>query len=397
MVALYVVFMSSAWAARPERCLIVNNDGFSDFFSGTLSDVASIERYVSKYKSTRVGILEWCVNGSRVNYPSKVAELIGHGCTDFPRRGDRRAVMAYRALAEQGVDLLAVVADACHKVAGIGCFASLRAACEYPTSWMGELVPKMFNASIWWNHPEWRVRGPNGEDWTKLSYAVPQIMSFKLALVREVLERNVDGVNIDFLRHPRFVGYEKLVAMEFERRFGQPLKGVPASDPRLQQVWCDVMTEFMRRVRELANEAAQRRGRPVRVSVRIDHRHTRDWGLDVERWCRDGLIDILEVGQHSLGGYDLNLRPYVEIAHAHGVLVYASEEATLSGHDLTPEEDKAIAERKMKPPKRESLSKEMYYERAERWYRQGADGVHVFNDQHNIAVFREFPCPSRGK
>ncbi|MBC7288448.1 MAG: hypothetical protein H5T86_10480 [Armatimonadetes bacterium] len=396
MLALAVSAIAAGWLSDQARCLIVNNDGFSDFFSGYLSDQESIDRYVEKYADTKVGILEWCINGSRVNYRSTVAELIGHGCMEFPRRGDQRAVEAYRRLAEQGTDLLAAVADACHKKANIECFASIRAACEYPTGWMGELLPRMFNASIWWTHPEWRVRGPRGEDWTKLSYAVPQVMSFKLALVREVLERDIDGINIDFLRHPPFVGYEQPVAEEFQRRHGQPLEGVPSSDPRLQQIWCDVMTRFMHGVRELARQAAERRGRPVRVSVRIDHSHGRDWGLDVERWCAERLIDILEIGQHSLGGYDMGLRPFVKMAHANGVLVYASEEAVLSGHDLTPEEDKAIAEGKMKPPERDVMTRDMYFDRAKRWYEQGADGVHIFNDPHNFDVFRAWPCPPEG-
>jgi len=368
--------------------VIVNNDGFSDVYSGYLHDVASVNNYVAKYRGSGVTILEWCVGSGRVNYPSKVTELIGHGCTEFPRRGDKRAVETYRRLIAEGVDLLTVVTQACHELAGIECFASLRAAPEYPTSWMGELLPRMFNATLWWTHPQWRVRGPKGEDRTKLSYAFPQVRSYRLAIVKEMLAHDVDGVNIDFLRHPPFAGYEKPVAEDFQRLYGEDVTKVPASDPRLQDLWCSYMTDFLRSVRREAQAAAQRRGKPVRVSVRIDQNHLKDWGLDVKQWCREGLIDLLEVGQHSLGGYELKLKPFVAMARAHGVHVFASEEATLSGHDLTPEEDRAIAEGKMKPPPRACLTVEQYVERARRWYAQGADGVHIFNDQHNYKAFK---------
>jgi len=71
------------------------------------------------------------------------------------------------------------------------------------------------------------------------------------------------------------------------------------------------------------------------------------------------------------------------------------EEAALSGHDRTPEEDKAIAEGKMKPPHYDILSLQQYCDRARRWYIMGADGIHVFNDWRNIPVLSVLGDPAR--
>src|SRR5439155_1478442 len=125
------------------------------------------------------------------------------------------------------------------------------------------------------------------------------------------------------------------------------------------------------------------------LSARVDWKEYHAWGCDIERWLKEGLLDYLVVAQHSLGGYEFDLAPFVAMAKAsRGCAVYFGEEATTSGHDLTPEEDRAIAAGKMKPPESGHLSPEQYRERAKKWYGMGADGVHLFNDQHNLPVLR---------
>lgn len=86
------------------------------------------------------------------------------------------------------------------------------------------------------------------------------------------------------------------------------------------------------------------------------------------------------IAQHTLGGYEIELGPFVKMAKGTGCAVLFGEEAIVAGHDRTPQEDKLIAEGKMKPPPSTTLSMEQYQTRAARWYAAGADGVHLFNE-----------------
>ncbi len=374
--------------------IIVNDDGHGGFYSGRYTSAEAIREKIARYQGTHVRIFEWCITmGSRANYPSQVTEIMGTGMTEFPRRGDKRASELMHKLAAEGVDTLAVVAKACHDT-GLECFASIRMNPDYAASWMGEGIPRMFNSNFWWQHPEFRVRGPKGEDRTKLSYAFPEVRAFKLGVIREALERDIDGLNLDFLRHPPFLGYEQPMVAAFQAKYGEDPRKLRADDPRWLKLEAEVMTGFLREVRQAADEAGAAKRRRLRISVRVDHKQYRAWGLDIERWMKDKLIDLLIVAQHSLGGYVFDLRPFVQMARGTGCQVFFGEEVTLSGHDLTPEEDKAIAAGTMKPPKRDHLTLQMYCDRARQWYAQGADGIHLFNDHNNLPVLRILGDPA---
>ena len=376
----------SAASAQPpparggSKLLVVNDDGFSGFFSGKYRTADDLRRQVLSFRDTPVAVLEWCfLSGSRTNYPSQVTELIGAGVPEYPRRGDELAAATYRRLAAEGTDTLAVVAAACRE-AGLACYASMRMNGDYNAGWMGETLPRMFNSRFWWDNPGYRVRGPAGEDRTKLSYAFPEVRAFKLALLREAAARDIDGLNLDFLRHPDFLGYEEPLVAAFQARHGLDPRRLPAHDERWFQLRAEVLTGFVREVRALLDEAGRARGRRLGLSARVDWKAHRAWGCDLAGWLREGLLDYVVVAQRSLGGYEFDLAPFVALARPSGCAVLFGEEAILTGNDLTAQEDKLVAAGKMKPPERALLTADQYRTRATRWYAAGAAGLHLFNE-----------------
>jgi hypothetical protein len=373
----------AAEAPKPRnaaKLIVINDDGFSSFFSGRYKTAEDLRKQMLSFRDTQVAVLEWSiVAGSRVNYPSKVSELIGEGVKGFPRHGDQLTAETLHCLAAAGVDTLKVVTGACHE-AGILCYASLRMNGDYPASWMGETLPHMLNSTFWWAHPEFRVRGKKGEDQTKLSYAFPAVREFKLGIVREAAQRDIDGINLDFLRHPAFFGYEEPLLNAFRAQYGQDPRQLAADDPRWLQLRGDIMTGFVREVRTILNDAGKRKGRHLGLSARVDWKQYRDWGCDIETWMKVGLLDYVVLAQHTLGGYEFDLAPFVKMAKGTGCAVLFGEEATLSGHDLTPREDKLIAAGTMKASPRAILSLEQYQARAACCYAAGGDGVHLFNE-----------------
>jgi hypothetical protein len=368
------------------KLIVVNDDGFSQFHSGRYRTKQDLRQEMLSYRDTQVAVMEWCViSGSRSNYPSQVTEMIGTGMTDFPRRGDKLASETLHQMAKDGVNSLQVVADACHE-SGIACYASLRMNGDYsPDMWEGSFS-RYANSTFWWNHPEFRQRDATGKMLTNFSFAFPEVREFKLAILREVVLQDVDGINLDFQRHPEFFGFEEPMARAFKDKYGIDPASVPATDPRWVPPRYGFMTSFVRDVRKLLDQAGTLKGRHLGLSVRIDWRKYALWGCDIETWLKEGMLDYLVVGQYGLGGYEFDIAPFVKLARGHGCAVLFGEEATLKGHDRTAEEDRLMAAGKLKPQPSTLLSREQYVARAARWYAAGADGVHLFNESRRAIM-----------
>jgi len=370
----------------PKR-IILNDDGHGGFYSGRLNSADALRKHPQRFRNTHLWIYQWGVMlGTKVNYPSKVAELCGEGAPaetiSQVREGDRKLLALLTRLRAEGVDSLQCVAEGCHE-AGILCYATIRANPCYQlkaAGWPDGAIAHFYNCKFWWDHPEFRIVQKNGTQRVSMSYAFPEVRELKLAILREILERDVDGIDIDFHRHPPVLGYEEPLAKGFQAKYGVDPKTLPDDDERWLAFRCRVMTDFMREVRRTVDAAVKKKNRNIGVSVRIDHKLYRLWGCDVETWMKERLIDILVVGQYGLGGYTFDLAPFVKMAAGTGCLVFFSEEAITSGHDPTPQDEANRKAGKQPAKRRGILSVEDYCNRARNWYSQGATGIHLFNE-----------------
>lgn len=372
-----------------DKWIIANDDGHGGFFSGSYGSVEGLEKPIKLYRGTTLSVFEWGVClGTKVNFLSENFELFGTGeRSDFAhgRRGDRRVAELLSEYARKGIDPLTVVADKAHDV-GLQIHASIRMNPDYSPDWIGEWLPNTYNDTFYFQHAPLRIQNRDGSRGGHLSYAYEDMQKRKVLLAEELLTYPIDGINLDFLRHPPFVGYDPPLIERFMEEYGEDPRHLEEDDPRWIQCMCGPMTEYVRAVRNIASARM--------ISVRIDHRYYLQQGLDIETWLNEGLIDILIVAEESLGGYTFDLRPFTEMTRGKGKLLFG-EEAVCSGHDLTPEEDRALAEGKSIDVSRRKLSKQEYCRRALEWYRQGADGVHIFNDQHNYDVLSVLGSPYR--
>ena len=156
------------------------------------------------------------------------------------------------------------------------------------------------------DHPEYLVgteknQPPHGP-WSSVDYAIPEVRDAAFRFFEEVCQKfDVDGLELDFLRHACFF---KSVAW-----------GGRASQQEL-----DLMTDLMRRVRQMTEREAMRRGRPILLAIRVPDsvEYCRAIGLDVEKWLADGYVDLL------IGSCYFQLNPWeylVELGHRFGVPV----------------------------------------------------------------------------
>ncbi len=380
----FAVRVESAEPPKPrngDKLVIINDDGFSKFYGGYYPTEEMLRKRIGAYADTQLGVFEWCiVAGSRVNYPSEIHQLIGEGLKEYPRRGDKLAAETLMKFRDEGIDTLAVVADACHQ-SGIACYASMRMNGDYPANaWDGQMAP-MFNSRFWHEHPEFRQRDETGEVLFRLSYAYPEVREFKLSFLREAVQRDIDGINFDFLRHPDFFGFEQPMLDAFQKKYGEDGLKVSADDPRWFPLRAEFMTGFVRDTRAILDAAGEKQGRRLGLSVRIDWKKYAHWGCDIETWLNEDLIDCLIVGQYGHGGYQFDIAPFVQMAKAsgNGCAVLLSDECIVKGRDRTPEEDKAIAAGTMIPKRSTHLTFDEHHQRAKIAYDAGADGMHLFN------------------
>jgi uncharacterized lipoprotein YddW (UPF0748 family) len=156
-----------------------------------------------------------------------------------------------------------------------------------------------------------------------MSFAFPQVMEYKLGIIKELLAYDLDGLFIDWLRtgdvrdNPQTdkdgvadYGYEIPSVEGFKRKYGMDPHTIGNDDPRWVQFRAEPRTELMRRARKLAHK--KKRSLPVSVLVANPwcYRGLGDKiagnlnGLlaDVATWAREGLIDAASPAGYFKGG-----------------------------------------------------------------------------------------------
>ena len=119
--------------------------------------------------------------------------------------------------------------------------------------------------------------------WTALNYEVPEVRDLVLRCFEDVCSRyDVDGIEMDWFRSPLF--------------FPPTLDLQDVSPQQLA-----LLTDLVRRIRDMTLRIGARRGRPILVAARLPMSvaRSRAIGLDVETWLENDLIDVMTIG----GGY----------------------------------------------------------------------------------------------
>jgi hypothetical protein len=253
-------------------------------------------------------------------------------------------------LIAQGTDPLQVMVDF-GKAKNIEIFWSMRMNDTHDGGWTPEtgypLFPKLKE-----EHPEWLLgsyakKTPYGV-WSGVNYAVPEIRDLCYRFFEEVCQNySVDGVEMDFCRHLHY--------------FASVANGGKASDAERE-----LMTDLIRRIRTMTEREGMKRGRPILIAVRGPDSvgFSRDIGLDIEQWMKEGLIDCF------IGSDYFQLNQYgvqVELAHRYGVKCYPGLSET-----------RVVIPGKGGDSRRGSDAS--YRARAMNAFAQGADGVYVFNE-----------------
>lgn len=336
-------------AHRPRR-VIFNNDGCDCLYyprDKPLTAADFLAMRTSALAGSQVDAIAYCTISSGFSFfthDTKAGVLLTRQPADYGLETAARNVA--RELIDQGADCLRLNVDFAHRH-GMESFWSMRMNDTHDAAHRPD-KPYMLFPPLKVEHPEWLVGGPVKRSshgrWSSVDYARPEIRDLALRYLEEVCRNyDVDGIELDYFRH---LCYFKSTAF-----------GSAATDAERA-----ALTEFMQRVRTMTDQRGMARGRPILVAIRVPDslEFCRDLGLDLQRWLKEGLLDMLVTTCY----FRLNPWKYsVELGHRYGASVYPClSDSRVQGESRfrrnSPESNRGRA--------------------ADAWM-AGADGIHVFN------------------
>ncbi|MEX0643110.1 MAG: hypothetical protein WD468_10440 [Pirellulales bacterium] len=330
-------------AAERQRRLIYNNDGGDVIWLTQPTAEALLQRSTTMLVGTQVDNISYCprsVGLDSFTYFTKIGTI-------FTVREGHYASNQMEALVAKGIDPLRVMVDF-GKRENKELFYSLRMNDTHDASLQNghlSLPANRFKAA----HPEYMLgtptKRPKHGAWTALDYGQPEVRERVFRLFEEACRNyDIDGVELDFFRHPVF--------------FRSTSRGESVTDEERA-----TMTELMVRIRKMADEVGQLRGRPILISMRVPDsvEYCRAIGLDLENWMASDLLDIyVPAGYFQLNDWEYS----TALGHKYGVKVYPSLD------------DTRIMDVSVNALRMNNLA---YRARAADAWRAGADGIYLFN------------------
>ena len=296
---------------RPDFGVVFNDDADLAF---VVPDRAKAEEFlrlnVSALADTPVKTFVYCIGmgGDLLYYNTEVASRVGWRKSPDEKPGslmEKRMENARVCLA-QGADAVRTAGETAKQL-GLRFIPSLR---MNDAHFMANPDAHAMTSEFWFKHRhEYTIKESplafQAAYGNLLDYTHAAVRQLRLDTVFEALARNrelVDGFELDFNRFQVFFPKGKATV-------GAPL-----------------ITELVRRVRARLDELAVSEKRPMYLFVRVPPSVTdcTTAGLEVERWMREGLVDLVSPAQIMTLAGDMPIADLVALGKQHGVRVHAS-------------------------------------------------------------------------
>ena len=142
--------------------------------------------------------------------------------------------------------------------------------------------------------------------WTRLDFSFPEVRDHIFGVIEEVAENyDVDLIGMEFFKYWPF--------------FRESRNGDPVTPEHME-----IMNDLLRRIRGMADDVANRRGRPLLLSAHIPFR-LEDCirvGVDLETWLKEDLIDQFCPGGSQESVFRDSYTSIIELGHKHEIPVY---------------------------------------------------------------------------
>jgi hypothetical protein len=206
--------------------------------------------------------------GPTMFHGTKVGEIWGSRFDEIDDVASWRARENVKSLLDRGLDPLDVLIDRAHEKQ-MDFWGSLRL-----THSSDPYVDGLHNWQFKLDHPEWVLEGDESDPSRKnnFNWIHPEVRAERFALIEEAVQRyDMDGFELDLTFSAYF----------FEAGEVEPNR--------------HILTEYLRDVRRVVEEAGAQRGRPMSLGARIfpSLEGNLNSGYDIESWLGEGLLDFV--------------------------------------------------------------------------------------------------------
>lgn len=137
-------------------------------------------------------------------------------------------------------------------------------------------------------HPELRCVDRDGTPIDALSFIYPEVQEYLLNEFSFMAGLGCDAVEMICSRGVPYVLFEQPFVELFQQRYGEDPRYLPLDNEQVTQLRCEVMTGFVRKLRQRLDSIRPGIGLHARVQYSMyDARHV---ALDLETWARERLI-----------------------------------------------------------------------------------------------------------
>jgi hypothetical protein len=296
------------------------------------------------YPGSQVDTFLLCVNAQVTYYPSKIGDRRGTLSPPAEQAKwpawEQQRFANVEAMFAQGVDPFALLLAEARR-------RGLESLLTYRMNDIHDF--DALRCKLWLEHPEYRL--PDHAPGTKyfqpgvragFDFAQQAVRDYTFRLIEEAVGRyDCDGIELDFVRAPIYFQN----GSEAER--------------------IATINELVGRVRQMLDAEGKKRGRRLVLAARVlaGYQECRDAGLDPAAWAKEGWIDFLTVSPYSGTRYDLSAGPWKELIKNIPIYACADSAGPAANYRLA----------------------------AENFFKQGADGIYLFNFFTPREVFVEPP------
>ena len=289
------------------RRLIAFNDG-EGIFRRMPSSEEDLWEFVESLADSDYAELHWGIVGERVGHPTKVARHYGEGLEDFSRVDLRSQMESLQQLLNKGINPLASVMQYAHSI-GLKFFLYQRmgAFAAFPP------FDEVFGSRFYQEHPEYRCQTADGRGVMRLSMAYPEVRSYMVSILQEAAEFGIDGVNLNFKRGAPFVVYDPPLVEGFRKQYGHDPRQLDEWDKTWLEYRSGAVTQLMRELRQALDRVGARLGKRLEIAATTQPSPAEClfFGLDLQTWINEGLVDNLLPMGFSHGGPEVDLEYFL--------------------------------------------------------------------------------------
>ena len=274
-----------------------------------------------------------------------------------------RRIENLRALWSEGHDPVQIALDEAHRL-GKDFWLQLRMNDWHHVDEAGEIY-RIIGSRFYEEHREYQLGSEGVDGWPESlqqslryfqDFAHNDVRRIRLETASEAMARypQADGWEYDFMRCPGYFAFGK------------------------ERDSASLITDLILKTREMLDELGSKYGKSYGLSVRVPNtiEGSLRLGLDVPQWIEDHLVDLVVPSTFFVHDTGEDISEWIDLAAGTSVRIHpAIEEAYLTGatqgRDVA---DHEIRESIMRP-----LTVEMIRAIAARHWRNGADGLYLFN------------------